>query len=286
MFLSTLKMEKYGLNRKMVNFFNKVDTGDTQLAYSIHGEGEPLLLITGFAALMDYWGMPFINLLASRFKVIAFDNRGMGDSEKGSAPFSIEQFARDSADLLEALAIDRAHVMGWSMGSFITQELALNFPDKVMKLILYASNCGGSEAILPPAAVTKRLFDTTGTPEEMTQRALDLMFPPSWLRDKPGFAKAFTARPMTVYVDYMDTIREQVKAILSWSGTFTRLKGLQKKTLLLTGTEDAIVLPKNSDILFDLIPDATIVTIENGGHGMLYQFPEKLASAVIKFITS
>ena len=279
-------MGKYGLNSKMVNFFNKVNVGDTQIAYSIQGEGEPLLLITGFAALMDYWGMTFIDLLASRFKVIAFDNRGMGGSEKGSAPFSIDQFARDSAGLLEALSIDRAHVLGWSMGSFIAQELALNFPDKVMKLILYASNCGGSEAIMPSPEVTKRLFDTTASPEEMTQRALDLMFPPSWLRDEAGFAKAFTARPMTVYVEYMDTIREQAKAILSWTGTFTRLKELQKRTLLLTGTEDAIVLPENSDILFDLIPDATIVKIENGGHGMLYQFPKKIASAVIEFITS
>ena len=112
------------------------------------------------------------------------------------------------------------------------------------------------------------------------------MFPPSWLRDQPGFAKAFTARPMTVYVDHMETIREQVKAILSWTGTFSRLKGLKNSTLLLTGKEDAIVPPENSDILFNLIPDATIVKIENGGHGMLYQFPKKLASAVMEFIIS
>lgn len=269
----------------MGNESGKIKVGDTLFSYSIDGEGEPLLLITGFAALMDYWGLSFINMLSSSFKVIALDNRGMGSSERGIVPFSIEQFAKDSAELLEALGIEKAHVLGWSMGSFIAQELALNYPENVMKLILYGSNCGGAEAVLPAPEITRRLFDTTRTPEEMTQRALDLMFPHAWLKENPAFAKAFISNPIKVYVDHMETIREQVKAILSWKGSFSRLKYLKNRTLLLTGTEDAIVLPENSDILKGLIHDSSIIKIEGGGHGMLYQFPKEIAKIVIDFLS-
>jgi pimeloyl-ACP methyl ester carboxylesterase len=268
----------------MSNDLRYIQLGNTRFACSIHGEGEPLLLITGFAALMDYWGLPFINMLSSGFRVIVFDNRGMGGSERGTAPFSIEQFAKDSADILDALSIESAHVLGWSMGSFITQELALNYPDKVNKIVLYATSCGGAEAQMPSPEVTRRLFDTTGTPEEMTQRALDLMFPSSWLKENPVFAKGFTSSPMKVYVQHMETIREQVKAIISWGGTYSRLKDLKKETLLLTGTEDYIVPLSNSEMMRGLLPDASLEQIEGGGHGMIYQFPEKIAQVVMNFL--
>lgn len=263
----------------------RIDIGDALLACSIAGTGEPLLLISGMAATMDYWGSPFMRPLLSVFRVITFDHRGMGISERGKADISIVRLAEDAAALLDALSIRKAHILGWSMGSFIAQELALNHPEKADRLVLYAGHCGGDKAVQPSPQVADKLFGLSGTPEQMTKRVPELLFPASWVREHPGLVKAFDARPMKVYIDNLGTIKEQAEAINSWDGTCGRLAGLEKKTLLLTGTEDIVVPPCNSDIMAELIPDSKVVKIDGGGHGMIYQFPRKVAEAVIDFLS-
>ncbi len=102
--------------------------GDIKMGYRVYGSGDPLVMIMGYGSTMAMWESGFFRALSSRFKVIVFDNRGMGASEAGSRPFSIEQFADDTAGLMAALELRRAHVLGWSMGALIAEELALRQP--------------------------------------------------------------------------------------------------------------------------------------------------------------
>ena len=107
------------------------------------------MLIMGYGSTMDMWDPHFLENLSSEYRVIVFDNRGMGNTTAPPGNFSIAQFANDTAGLMTALGIEKAHVLGWSMGSFVASELALRHPEKVNKIILYAADCGGKEAVAP-----------------------------------------------------------------------------------------------------------------------------------------
>ena len=120
---------------------------DISIAYKIIGKrgAKPIILITGGGATMDMWNPLLLEKLTSaNYKVIIFENRGVGESTVGTKQFSISQFANDTSGLLDVLRISKADVLGWSEGGFIAQQLALTYPDKVDKLILYATSCGGS----------------------------------------------------------------------------------------------------------------------------------------------
>ena len=118
-------------------------------------DAKPIILITGGSATMDMWNPLLLEQLASaNYRVIIFENRGVGESTVGTKEFSISQFANDTLGLLDALGISKADVLGWSMGGFIAQQLAVTNPDKVDNLILYTTSCGGpSDRPTPPEVI-------------------------------------------------------------------------------------------------------------------------------------
>jgi pimeloyl-ACP methyl ester carboxylesterase len=116
------------------------------LYYEEHGSGEPLVLIMGFtvSSIGWHWNIPSF---AQHFRTIAFDNRGVGQSDKPDYPYSMAMFADDTAGILDHLKIEQAHVFGISMGGMIAQEFALRHPQRVKTLILGCTNCGGPTAV-------------------------------------------------------------------------------------------------------------------------------------------
>ncbi len=263
----------------------KTDVRDIEISWMEEGSGPPLLMIMGMAGIMGYWGPELIKKLSSDFRVIVFDNRGMGETSAGVKNFTIPEFARDTKELMDILGLDRAHVLGWSMGSFVAQEMAILYPEKINRLVLYGSSCGGMQTALPPADVMKRLFDTTGTPMELTETALSLMVPESWLADHPSFRKGFLSKPMSVYLKNIPSIRKQIQAITSWEGAWDRLGSISNETLVITGDEDAVFPVENSHMLSDQIPKSRLEVIRGGGHGMIYQYPELFSSIVKAFLS-
>src|SRR5215211_4988639 len=121
----------------------KVRVGDIDVAYKMFGKGEPILLFNGASDGMDAWDPSFLTGLSSNHTVIAFDQRGIGNTTAGSKPYIIEQLANDTAGLLDALKIPKADVMGYSLGGHIAQAFTVSYPEKVNRLILVATNCGG-----------------------------------------------------------------------------------------------------------------------------------------------
>ena len=259
----------------------KAHVGDITIAYKVFGEGYPLVLIMGYSGTMDFWQSQVLTELSRRYRVIIFDNRGMGKTTSSQEPFSIEQFADDTAGLLDVLGIAKAHVLGWSMGTTIAQELALRHPEKVNKLILYAADCGGKEMIQPSAEVAQAMFDTSGTEVERGKRLLKTMFPEKWLKDNPDPRTYF---PSVTGSSSAENIRYQWEAMEKWSGTYSRLKRIKQSTLVITGTEDANTPPANSLILIKEIPGAWLVQIKEAGHGLMYQYPEEFSRIVLLFL--
>ena len=124
----------------------KVKVGDVNIYYEIHGTGEPLVLIQGLGEDSSGWSR-IMPLLSRHYRVIAFDNRGVGQSDKPDVPYSIDIMANDLAGLLDAIGVQTAHVLGISMGGTIAQSFVLNHPDRVISLILGCTICGGPHAI-------------------------------------------------------------------------------------------------------------------------------------------
>src|SRR5262249_51687350 len=121
----------------------KLNVAGIELNYERGGEGEPLLLIQGMSANHMAWGQTFRSLLEADFECVVFDNRGIGLSGRVSEQFSIAEMAADTLGLLDALEIERAHVLGISMGGMIAQELALANPERLRSLTLGCTYCGG-----------------------------------------------------------------------------------------------------------------------------------------------
>ena len=258
-----------------------VNIGDINVNYRIYGEGESLIMIMGYGSTMNLWEQQLIDSLSKSYQVIIFDNRGMGETTAGEKVFGIEQFADDTAALMVALQIDQAHLLGWSMGSYIAQELALRYPEKVNKLILYASLC--NPEMYPPASeVMDTLGDPSGTPQEQGARWISLLFPETWLKNDTNRLKEIFYRPMGSINP--ENIQKQGLAIDQWPGTCDRLSAILNETLLISGAEDVLVPVENSKYLLSKMPHATISIIPAAGHGLMFQEPEQFGQVILEFL--
>lgn len=259
----------------------QVQAEDITMNCRVLGNGEPLLMIMGYGSTMNLWESLLLERLAESFRVIVFDNRGTGGSGTGTQPFSIVQFAEDSAILLQSLGVGHAHVLGWSMGSLIAQELALRHPSLVSKLVLYAAHCD-AEMFPPSPGVLAMLTDTSGTPEERGMRYISVLFPEAWLQANGQRLKEIFFRPMGTIPE--ESVGRQAAAIDGWEGTTVRLEKIACPTLLIIGAEDNLVVPDNARYMSARIPHTELLIIENGGHGVMFQFPEIFSDSVTDFL--
>jgi pimeloyl-ACP methyl ester carboxylesterase len=268
-------------NRSDESAVRKVQVGDIEIAYKVFGKGEPIVLIHGYGGSMDVWAPQLLEVLAENHTVIVFNNRGVGNTTLGLKQYSVEQLADDSAGLLDALKISKSNVLGWSMGGMIAQELALRHPNKVNNLILYASTCGGNESPLPEKEVLNTFANKTRTPTERIARLMPLLLPEEWRKDHPNYQ---TAMPRNTQVTPNQTLNFALDAALSWRGTCNQLQQIDQPTLVIIGTDDKMMLPANSLTLAERIPDAWLVQIDGGGHGLMYQYPESVSKMTLTFL--
>ena len=125
----------------------KVRVGDIDMAYKMFGKGDPIILHNGASDNMDAWDPALLTRLASNNTVIVFDSRGIGNTTSGTEPYSMQLLGNDTAGLMDALKIQQANILGYSLGTFITQQFAITHPDKVSSVILIAGTCGGKNYV-------------------------------------------------------------------------------------------------------------------------------------------
>jgi pimeloyl-ACP methyl ester carboxylesterase len=255
-----------------------------RIAYCRVGNGPPLLVLNGFAATSVDWDPSFISGLASCNELILLDNRGIGNSTDDGEPFDIAQLADDSAHVIETLGFERTSVVGWSMGGFVAQTLALQHPDRVNKLILLSTDPGGSHADLASPTVWSQLVDTSGTPHEQARRLLFLLFPSavaeSLYRQFGDIVAAARARLSP------DLVNRQATAMDAWhgNGVGDRLREIRGPVLIATGSEDIVIPPSNALKLVNAIPGAWLAQFPRGGHAFMAQYPRRLADLINGFL--
>jgi pimeloyl-ACP methyl ester carboxylesterase len=266
----------------------KIHVGDIDIAYKIFGKGDAILLISGSGNVMDVWPSSMLQELSSNHTVIIFDNRGVGNTTSGTRPFSIEQFANDTVGLLDALKIQKADVLGFSMASFIVQQLTLMHPEKVNRLILYGASCGGQESIPQSPEVVKALSDFVNNRTQDVETFLSVTFPLEWIKAHPNYLETI---PKSAEIVPSATLVKQFNAVenwldTKWSGVCSQLSNISKSTLIITGTEDIAVPAANSIILAQKIPGAWLVQIKDAGHGLMYQYPEQFNKVLQTFLST
>jgi pimeloyl-ACP methyl ester carboxylesterase len=248
----------------------KVQVGDIDVGYKMFGKGEPILLIQGLGGSMDGWEPSILKELSSNHTVIVFDTRGVGNTTTGTRQNSIQQFANDTAGLLDALKIQKADVLGYSLGSFIAQQLAVTHPEKVNRLVLVAASCGGKEHITASPEFLEReekvlssIANNTSIEPQEIKASLASAYGPTWIKLHPNFLETIPTNPKDLVPSDMtlNAYMQQSNAVqnwksTNWSGVCSQLTKISQPTLVLTGTEDlAIPGPANSIIIAGKIPE-------------------------------
>jgi pimeloyl-ACP methyl ester carboxylesterase len=260
------------------------DNGGVRLAYEVRGEGEPLLLIHGLGYDRLGWG-PLPDLLARDFKVVVFDNRGVGDSDVPEGPYAVSQMVEDAIAVLDAAGIERTHVLGVSLGGYIAQEFALAHPERLDRLVLASTAPGGTRSVPMPAAGLEA-FGRFPTMER--EAGLRLM-----VENSLG---AYAVREQPALVEEIYAYRlERGPTLAGWQAqayagatfdAYDRSAGIDAPTLVLQGGGDNVVDPRNADLLVKLIPNARLELIPDRGHLMVWQEAERLAPIVKEFLQS
>ena len=278
----------------------KVHVGDIDIAYKMLGKGDPILLFNGASDGMDAWDPSFPRILSSNHTVIAFDSRGLGNTTTGSKPYTYQQLANDSAGLLDALKIPKADVMGYSLGSYIAQQLAIMYPDKVNSLVLVGSSCGGKDHTPKPPEflklqseiVNKSLNNVSISQEEM-KGLVSASLGSGWIRLHPESLENIPtlqqAKPglSPDAMNNQNNVGKHWEDNPNWSGACDELTKTARPTLVITGTDDNNYQPHvNSLKIVEKIPGAWLVQIKDAGHAVMDQYPEEIGKIVNTFLST
>jgi pimeloyl-ACP methyl ester carboxylesterase len=255
-----------------------VEAAGTELYYERAGNGEPMLLIQGMSANILAWGDVFRPELERSFDCVVFDNRGMGRSGRAVLPFTIADMAGDAAGLLDALEIDRAHIVGISMGGAIAQELALAHSDRVRTLTIGATFCGGPGATLMSPGDLQMLGAAyaSGDPEQVFRAMWEINISPTHRAQVSSF-EAF--REMAGRLPAPRPVVTQQMQACAQHDTSARLHELAMPTLVIHGTADRLIDVSNGKLIARLIP-APIELLEDVGHMFWWEQPERSAELV------
>jgi 3-oxoadipate enol-lactonase len=264
---------------------NDATSDGVHLAYEELGEGEPVLFVQGLGYDRNGFG-PLPYLLADEFRVVVFDNRGVGDSDAPEGPYSVTQLATDAVAVLDAAGIETAHVLGVSLGGFIAQELALAHPDRVDKLVLVSTAPG---SVPPSHPMPERGVEAFARFQELDREAgLRLMVENSLgdhgVRERPELAEEIYRYRL-----------ERAPSLAAWQAqayagatfdAYDRIPEIAAPTLVIQGGGDTVVNPLNGELLAERIPNARLHLVPERGHLVLWQEAAMLAPIVRQFLRS
>jgi pimeloyl-ACP methyl ester carboxylesterase len=237
----------------------------------VQGDGPALLLVNGIWGELAAWRplLPFI----SGFRTIAFDAPGIGDTEIPPYPMSLPALGRFTLGVLDAVGVDRAHVLGMSFGGLVAQQMATIAPNRVNRLVLVSTMSGLLHLPGQPTALLRLL---NPLPTDRTGTAAGRTFGGRIRRDPALLGRLHLAPPRTV-----EGYWHRLSGLTGWWGAPWSVR---QPTLVLTGDDDPIVPPANSRILASLIPGAQLEVIAGGGHLMLFDSPALVGPCVAEFL--
>lgn len=258
--------------------------GDIEMHWVEAGAGDPLVLIMGFGGDHTAWAFQ-VPALSERYRVIAFDNRGAGQTDQPDAPYAIAQMAGDTVGLMDALGVDRAHVLGVSMGGMIAQEVALRYPARVRTLQLHCTYAR-------PDAYTRALLGTWRVERESLPREAFVRASFFWLfgrqtyGERPDLVKAIEATALAQpYPQSLEGWLGQAEACVAHDA-LDRLKDIACPTLVSVADGDILVPPRYSREIAARIPGATLRIVPGAGHVYFWERADLFNAMCLEFLAA
>ncbi|HVT34896.1 MAG TPA: alpha/beta fold hydrolase [Nevskiaceae bacterium] len=253
--------------------------GDISLWTRSQGQGEPLLLISGLGYSSWCW-YELAPALAHTRRVITFDNRGTGLSDKAAGPYSIAMLADDAARVLDAHGIAQADVIGHSMGGYIAQALALNHAQRVRRLVLVGTSAGGVDSVPLPEA-TRAAWEASAKlpPEQSVRMNMPASFSPGWTDAHPQRFEEFLRRRLVNPTPPL-CWQQQYNACVDFFVQGSPVERIAHDTLVIHGTEDRVVPYANGEILSRRLPHARLETFDGVGHIPYLEQPQRFVDAL------
>lgn len=253
-----------------------------ELAYDLQGVGEPLVMIHGAQGDRSMFS-GFVPGFASRFRVLTFDQRGSGQSEKPDMEYSIAMIADDTAALMDHVGFTSAHIVGVSMGGMIAQEFALRHPQRTRSLVLGCTTPGGPKAVrLGGDALTKAYSTQPISAEERGTALAEAAFTKGYIEQHPEIITAMIEARRQRPLDPV-ALGHRMKAAYAHDA-YDRLPQIQCPTLVITGKDDVLISWENSRSLAERIPGAQLVLLAPAGHCFWMEQPEQSRDAILGFL--
>jgi 3-oxoadipate enol-lactonase len=257
-------------------------TDGTRIHYEVTGKSgaTPVLMIQGLGASKNAWNLQRI-AMATRFRIISFDNRGAGRSEKPTEPFTLEQMADDALAVLDAAGIETAHVVGASMGGVISQIVAVKYPHRVRSLTLVCTACRNHpwrQELLQSWAKTA---EEKGMIEVGKEAAQWVMSPRSFRRLVPAFTwmgPLAALRPRHSFVSQIDAILNTREDLVDQLSTITA------PTMVIVGNQDILTPRGDSEEIAERIPNSELVVISGAAHGLMMEHSSTFNKILIEFL--
>ncbi len=262
----------------------KVKVDGVNLYYEIHGDGFPLVMIQGLSENVYWWDQSVIDGLSKHLKTVIFDNRGVGRSDELEGDLTIDIMAADALGLMDVLDINQAHILGHSMGGMIAQEIALNFPERVKKLVLCSTSCGGSKAEMPSAETQKILtkFSFKGHTRKLVEEGMHHIFTKKFMDENPEFMEK-KIDDILITPTEPTAFKAQMGAWMRYNSC-RKLKVIEMPTLIVHGKQDILVPPGNAELLATKMPTAEVVYFDSNAHLVHTQEPNKFNEVLLKFL--
>lgn len=249
-----------------------------RLSYVRRGSGEPLLLIMGMAGHVGLWSEPFLTELERDFDVVAFDNRGIGESTDVPGQWTIADLAEDAVAILDEVGWDSAHVMGISLGGMIAQELTLRHPERVRRLVLGCSYSGGDgSSLLAPGPMRMMEAMNSGDAERAFRAGYEANLSTAYIADEAHWLP-FRETAGAAVVPVPVVMRQAQAAFVH--DTSARLAQISAPTLVIAGTADQMLVYVNSELIASLIPGAKLLSFDGVGHLFWWERPAETAAAL------
>lgn len=263
-----------------------VRSDGAELYFEVYGEGPQIVLVMGIGYDSSLWTLAQVPALSQRFQVVIFDNRDAGRSSRASAAYTVADMADDTARLMDGLAIDRAHLLGLSMGGMIGQEFALRHSARLDHLIL--SGCGAAPArsAFDPIRVWNwvKANDTSG--EVFACQQFSWLFSTDFLRNKEAVQQTLAMLSNNPHPISPEAYGRQAQAYLQYDA-LDRLGGIKAPTLVIVGEQDLLTPPHVCREMASRIPGATFEVIRGAGssHGVPIERPDDFNGLVTRFLS-
>jgi pimeloyl-ACP methyl ester carboxylesterase len=260
----------------------RAEVNGVGLHYEIHGRGTPLCLVEGLGYASWMW-RDQVETFAASHRLLVYDNRDVGQSDRVAQPYTTRDLADDLAGLLTVLGIERTHLLGVSLGGYVAQEFALAYPERLWGLVLVSTAVGGAEMV-PIPAETQRLMvpDPELPPEQRLRRAMAVAFAPDYVEAQPKVFDDFIRDRLASPQEAVAWGRQAAAGATFAAGD--RLAAIKAPTLILHGDRDRVVPVENARLLAARLPRAEVVLLPGGGHLAFIEQAENFNRAVLAFL--